>query len=104
MATRILLNADARVLDRLRGVAAAVAWRDGRLIAVGDKADIERLAGAEAEAWDARGATLLPGFIDAHQHPSIAALYAGGVRLTPPEVTDIASLQRKLADASASLA
>src|SRR6185503_9988848 len=100
----IVFNADVRVLDRSGTVADAVAWRDGRLIAVGTQADVRRAAGARTEVWDAQGASVLPGFIDAHQHPSIAMLYAGGVRLTRPEVTDIAGLQRKLAQASARLA
>src|SRR5687767_10281660 len=99
----ILFNADVRVLDRAGTVAEALAWLDGRLIAVGAKAHVERVAGADTQAWDARGATVLPGFIDAHQHPSIAALYGGRVRLTRPEVTDIAHLQRKLARASKEL-
>jgi predicted amidohydrolase YtcJ len=45
----------------------------------------------------------LPGFIDAHQHPSLAALYAGGVQLVAPAVTDIASLQEALATAARAL-
>jgi predicted amidohydrolase YtcJ len=40
---------------------------------------------------------VLPGFIDAHHHPCIVALYGALVRLTPPTVTDIPSLQRAIA-------
>jgi predicted amidohydrolase YtcJ len=101
--TTLLFNAAIRMLDDAGSVADALAWRDQRLIAVGRHADVVREAGPGAENYDARGATVLPGFIDAHQHPSIAALYGGGVLLTPPAVSDIATLQRTLADASAAL-
>ena len=101
--TRLLFNADVRTMDAAGTVGDALAWRDGRLLAVGARSDVERLAGAGAETWDAGGATVLPGFIDAHHHPSIVALYGGLARLAPPAVTDIASLQRALAAASAEL-
>ncbi len=100
---RVLFNARIRALDDAGSVADALAWRGERLIAVGSHADVARAAGPDAETWDARGATLLPGFIDAHQHPSIAALYGGGARLAPPAVSDIATLQHTLAAASAAL-
>jgi len=95
--TRSLFNADVRVLDASGSLAEALAWKDGRLIAVGGRAEVARVAGPSSAAWDVGGRTVLPGFIDAHQHPSVAALYAGGVRLTPPAVTDISSLQELLA-------
>jgi len=100
---RLLHNADVRTMDAAGTVADAVAWRDGCLLAVGTRDEVERVTGPDAEAWDAGGATVLPGFIDAHHHPSIVALYGGLVRLAPPRITDIASLQRALADASAQL-
>ncbi|HEX7601355.1 MAG TPA: amidohydrolase family protein, partial [Polyangiaceae bacterium] len=102
-ATRLLHNADVRTMDAAGTIAEAIAWRDGRVVAVGTRAEVERVAGPDAETWDGGGATVLPGFIDAHHHPSIVALYGGLVRLVPPRVTDIASLQRALAEASAQL-
>jgi predicted amidohydrolase YtcJ len=78
----------------------AIAWRDGSIVACGSERDVLAAAGAGAVVEDTGGSTVLPGFIDAHQHPSIIALYAAGVRLTPPEVTDIASLQRRIAAAA----
>jgi predicted amidohydrolase YtcJ len=81
----------------------AIAWHDGVLVAVGTRADVLRAAGPDAEIWSAGGATVLPGFIDAHHHACIAAIYGGTVRLAPPDVTDIASLQRALARASSAL-
>jgi hypothetical protein len=99
--TRAIAGADVRTMTG--GRAEAIAWRDGWIIAVGSRADVAREA-PDAEIVEARGATVLPGFIDAHHHPCIAALYGGLVRLTPPAVTDIPGIQRALAAASKELA
>lgn len=67
-----------------------VAWRDGRLVDPKDAPDaITHDLGARV--------TILPGFIDAHHHAGLHALYGGSVRLAPPDVTDMASLQRVIA-------
>ncbi len=95
--TRILVNADVRTMNERDGRAEAIAWENGRIVAVGTRAEVERTAGPGAQCTDLGGATVLPGFIDAHHHPSIVALYGGVVRLVPPQVTDIRSLQEALA-------
>ena len=67
-----------------------VAWREGRLVDPNDVPD--------ATVHDlGPGRTILPGFIDAHHHAGLHALYGGAPRLAPPEVTDIESLQRAIA-------
>jgi predicted amidohydrolase YtcJ len=96
----VLCNADVRCMDERATRTDAIAWEDGRIVALGPDA----LRTRADVAWDAGGATVLPGFIDAHHHPCLAALWGGLVRLTPPSVTDIASLQAALARASAGLA
>lgn len=65
-----LLIRDAKVwtVDPGRPEADAVAVRDGRIAAVGDDRDARDAVGSDAEEIDARGATVLPGFIDAHNH------------------------------------
>lgn len=99
----VVFNADVRVVDAGGSVADAVAWRDGRIVAVGAHEEVARVAGAGATTWNAAGATVLPGFVDAHHHAGIAALYGGVVPLVPPGVTDVRSLQRTLASAAAAL-
>jgi hypothetical protein len=61
-------------MDADRTVDEAVAVRDGRLVAVGRSADVERLAGPRTRRVDLGGRTLLPGFQDAHVHPSMAGV------------------------------
>jgi len=46
----------------------AVAVRDGRVVAVGEAAAIARAYAAPREL-DARGGTVIPGFVDVHTHP-----------------------------------
>lgn len=48
--------------------AEALAVRDGRIVGVGSRAEIESLAGGGARRIDLGGRTLLPGFNDAHVH------------------------------------
>jgi imidazolonepropionase len=50
----------------------ALRIRDGRIIAVGPRADIEATFSADTEIVDAGGRIVLPGFIDAHTHPVFA--------------------------------
>lgn len=102
-AALVLLNGDVCVMNQSRTRAEAIAWRAGRLVAVGPCADVLAAAGPGADVWDSCGATVLPGFIDAHQHPALAMLYGGQLRLTPPLVTDIASLQAAIAAATRDL-
>ena len=80
--------------------AEAVAWRDGKIVAVGTRAEV---ASADATIWDAGGATVLPGFVDAHHHAFLGMLMAGDVRLGPPAVRTIEDLQRALSAAAAQL-
>lgn len=94
MHTRVLCNADVRVLDEKGERVRAIAFEGGRVRALGDEA--EALATTCDDVWDLDGRTLLPGFIDPHQHPCVVALYGGLVRLGPPDVSDIPSLQRVL--------
>lgn len=50
--------------------AEAFAVKAGRIVAVGSSSEIRSLAGDRTEIVDAAGMTILPGFIDAHTHPS----------------------------------
>lgn len=89
-----------RTLDPARPVAEAVLWESGRLTAVGPRTRVMEAAPRGAEVIDVGAAAVLPGFVDAHHHVAISALYDGAVRLVPPAVTDVASLQSALAAAA----
>lgn len=61
-------------MDALDGTAQSVAVRDGRIVAVGTVRDIDALMGPRTRRIDLAGRTLLPGFQDAHVHPSMAGI------------------------------
>lgn len=59
-------NAVVYTLDPARPRAKAVAISGSRILAVGD--DLSALAGAKTRRFDAKGQTVIPGFIDSHVH------------------------------------
>ena len=65
----ILTNARVYTVERGRPWAEAVAIRDGRIIAVGSRADIAKRKGAKTKVTDLGGRLLMPAFGDAHAHP-----------------------------------
>ena len=64
-------------MDEARPRARALAIRYNRILAVGDDDDILKLAGASTRLVNAGGATVLPGFNEAHMH-----IFGGSVGLT----------------------
>ncbi len=67
-ATTLLVNARIHTMDPSHPVATALAWKDdGRLLAVGDTADLQKRY-PDGTKVDAQGATVIPGLIDAHGH------------------------------------
>jgi len=56
--------------------AEAIALRDGKIVAVGSMSNLSGLQTANTKVIDLAGRTLLPGFIDPHQHSCFVALFA----------------------------
>ncbi len=79
--------------------AEAVAVRDGIIVAVGTKVEVDRLRGASTRVIDLAGQALLPGFIDAHGHVFTSGVQAASANLLPApdgEGNSIASIQELL--------
>jgi hypothetical protein len=70
----ILYNANIWTVDARNPRAQAIAIADGRFFAVGSNEEIRALYNSRVEKVDLQGATVLPGFIDAHTHPCYAGL------------------------------
>jgi predicted amidohydrolase YtcJ len=64
-----LIVTGAKVVTQASGTAEAFAITDGKFTAVGSSRAIRALAGARTRTVDLHGATVVPGFIDAHLHP-----------------------------------
>ncbi|GLP81990.1 amidohydrolase [Mycobacterium antarcticum] len=61
-------------VDEDRPTAEALAVADGKVVAVGDRADVERLVGPDTEVVELGDGCLLPGLIEAHGHPLMEAI------------------------------
>jgi len=70
----IVINAKVYTVDDRQPRAEAFAFKGGRFVAVGPSADVRGLAGKNTQTLDARGMSVVPGFIDCHNH-------AGGTTL-----------------------
>ena len=55
-------------VDDKNPMAEALAVKDGKILAVSNKADVMKLRGDATKLIDLEGRTLLPGFIDGHSH------------------------------------
>ena len=64
----ILLNGDVRTMDALAPQASALAFRDGKILAIGSDQEMRALADRSTRIVDAGGRLVLPGFQDTHIH------------------------------------
>ena len=71
----VVINANVLTQDDALPRAEAFAIHNERFVAVGSTSDVQNLAGPNTQVIDAGGMTIVPGFIDAHSHPSAVGLY-----------------------------
>jgi predicted amidohydrolase YtcJ len=88
-ADAIYVGGDIVTVNDRQPTAEAVAVKDGRIVAVGSRADVEQAhKGAGTELIDLQGHTLVPGFIDGHAHVlAFGAQAVGANLLAPPDGT-----------------
>ncbi|RWD97899.1 amidohydrolase [Mesorhizobium sp.] len=72
----IVINGRVLTMDEDNPAAEAVAVKDGAIVAIGSRAAVERLKGPATKVIDAKGGSVLPGFIEAHMH-----LFSGAAEL-----------------------
>jgi predicted amidohydrolase YtcJ len=83
----VVVNGVVRTMDPVGPqIAEAIAARAGRIVAVGDNADIDSFVGPRTTVLDCRGDTVLPGFVDGHCHFEMTCLALdNGIKAqTPP--------------------
>lgn len=64
----LVINAKVYTMDPRAPRAEAFAVSGGRFTAVGSTSDVRNLASRNAQVFDAKGMTVVPGFIDCHNH------------------------------------
>lgn len=85
----VILNGKVLTMDRETPRAEAVAVTANMIVAVGSSRDIGELRNRTTRVIDAGGATVLPGFIEAHLH-----IFPGGASLDALTLMDIYGLER----------
>jgi predicted amidohydrolase YtcJ len=84
-ADAIYFGGDIVTINDAQPTAEALAVRDGRIVAVGPRAELERARkGATTRMVDLQGRALLPGFLDAHSHYINSLLVANQAKLYAP--------------------
>ena len=80
-ADKIYINGNIFTVNENDDWAEAVAIRGNEIIYVGDNAGVQIFRAENTEICDLNGKMMLPGFIDGHCHPVMAAHYLCGVYL-----------------------
>ncbi len=96
----ILAGGPVVTCDRRRPTAEAVGVRDGRIVSVGEAAAVRAALGPDSREIDLAGRTLVPGFIDAHNHFLSTAESFSAIDARDPSVHSTADLMA-LVDAAA---
>jgi predicted amidohydrolase YtcJ len=97
MPNLILFNGKLHTQDLRFPQASALAARDGRILAVGNDAEIRSLAAEHTQEIDLHGKLVLPGLTDSHIHFYEWALLMQGLRLEG--VRSLAELQEQVREA-----
>lgn len=95
----IYLHGNVLTVDDARPHAQAVAVGGGRILAVGDDAQIQALKGPATTVIDLGGKTMTPGFVDGHSHIGDLAGVWNLADLSPPPVgtsSSVADLQKRM--------
>ena len=88
----VLENVRALTMDPARPVAAFVAVRGNKIVAVGTAEEVRTFKGRCTNVVDCQGMTLLPGFNDAHCHLMALASSLRGVDCGPDRVGSISQI------------
>ena len=82
-ATTIFYNATILTVNKDFGTSEAIAFKDGKILAVGSTSHVMSTAGPNTDIRDLGGCTVLPGFVEAHGHPTAEMNFIG------PDAVDI---------------
>ena len=89
--------------DRLDRFVAALAARDGKIVALGSDAEVAPLAGPGTRVIDLGGRTAIPGFVDSHCHPdSYAARLSSWEPVGPDRIQSREALLARIAQVAGS--
>ena len=99
-ATHIWHNAKVRTMDLARPIASAIAVAEGRILAVGNDAEILNLSKPKTKTFNLHGKQILPGFVESHTH----ALWGACQELFEVNVSFQATFDELVAEIQAKIA
>ncbi|MGY0219596.1 amidohydrolase [Endozoicomonadaceae bacterium StTr2] len=75
--------------------ASAMAYSNGRIVAIGSSEDVKSLKGENTTVINGDNKFIMPGFVSSHIHPGVAALMNTGVQLIDAKSPDAVVLEVK---------
>ena len=81
----VMTNGRIATMDAAGSFAQALAARDGRIVALGNNAEVKALIGPETKVVDLGGRTAIPGIVDSHNHPDAYAARLASWELLSPD-------------------
>ena len=93
-ADRVFINGKIVTVDQANSIVEAVAVKEGKFLSCGSTAEVMELAGERTEVIDLKQKTVLPGIIDSHTHPSLAASLVTEINCRQPAVQSIRDILR----------
>jgi predicted amidohydrolase YtcJ len=97
----VLVGGKVVTLDPQQRVVESIAVREGKVLKVGTKSEIEPLIGPQTEVIQLAGQTVVPGFIESHCHA--VGVARGSLEQTYAEISSIAELQEWIRQAAKDL-
>lgn len=98
LADTIYIGGEIVTVDDRHPSAEAVAVMDGKIIAVGARADVMQLKGKATKLIDLEGKTLVPGFIDGHAHLGGFGAQAVGANLLASPDGDVNTIDQLVSE------
>lgn len=86
-------------VDNVDAVVEAVAIKKGIIVHTGARAQLLAMADSDTQIIDLKGKTLVPGFIAAHEHPTLTAVFANTVNLSGFSFSSQQAMWQNLRDA-----
>ncbi len=95
----LLVTANVLTMDPFKPKASAVGVADGRVVAVGETDELLTRRDRDTAVLDLGGRTVVPGFVDAHNHFGPTTLNPVSVDISSTAAPDIPTIQARIAEA-----
>jgi predicted amidohydrolase YtcJ len=91
------INADIVTMDPQQPTASALAFADGKIVAVGTEEEVKKAVKHWEKVFDLGGKTVVPGFIESHDHMFISGASVHVTDVTPFTTPTLAGALEKIA-------